>query len=346
MNGDPSRKLGPEVRPRGVQIPGARNIRITVGNAKRTVTYRGVENEIWSLERLGRKRDYKQKRELGRYSWSPLRGGRAVHWKRRKQIGAMDVERRNRADNISNHDEAGPITANPGLCIHPGRLYSPAAPGKLGPSLPSLPPPLHPPLSPPPPPPPPPPLLFQASKPSFNPYESRQPCVYNIAYDPSDIHVAIIRKIGKQSCTIKKHTSVIVLKHKQVGNPQAWKFLRAEQSAILSESYVQNPFGSLSNGQKASQRVERSRSEVVEGPETSSSLVESSEALRESSGFSRVGGWRKQPSATTSSNTGSNGSLFRAAWPWVIGLIGGPSRKLKPAPRKMAAVNPFFGLLA
>ncbi|KAF7417953.1 hypothetical protein HZH68_000606 [Vespula germanica] len=50
MNGDPSRKLGPEVRPRGVQIPGARNIRITVGNAKRTVTYRGVENEIWSLE--------------------------------------------------------------------------------------------------------------------------------------------------------------------------------------------------------------------------------------------------------------------------------------------------------
>ncbi|KAL2733367.1 hypothetical protein V1477_014335 [Vespula maculifrons] len=110
----------------------------------------------------------------------------------------MDVERRNRADNISNHDEAGPITANPGLCIHPGRLYSPAAPGKLGPSLPSLPPPLHPPLSPPPPPPPPPPLLFQASKPSFNPYESRQPCVYNIAYDPSDIHVAIVIDRGDE----------------------------------------------------------------------------------------------------------------------------------------------------
>ncbi|XP_043685856.1 uncharacterized protein LOC122637646 [Vespula pensylvanica] len=48
----------------------------------------------------------------------------------------------------------------------------------------------------------------------------------------------IIRKIGKQSCTIKKHTSVIVLKHKQVGNPQAWKFLRAEQSAILSVNYL------------------------------------------------------------------------------------------------------------
>ncbi|KAI4484817.1 hypothetical protein M0804_007383 [Polistes exclamans] len=53
-----------------------------------------------------------------------------------------DGERRNRADNISNHDEAGPITANPGLCIHPGRLYSPAAPGETrSPSLP----PLHPP---------------------------------------------------------------------------------------------------------------------------------------------------------------------------------------------------------
>ncbi|KAL2740499.1 hypothetical protein V1478_000640 [Vespula squamosa] len=191
------------------------------------------EKGVKQAERLGRKRDYKQKRELGRYSWSPLRGGRAVHWKRRKQIGAMDVERRNRADNISNHDEAGPITANPGLCIHPGRLYSPAAPGKLGPSLPSLPPPLSPPLPLPPPPPLPPPLLFQASKPSFNPYESRQPCVYNIAYDPSDIHVAIERKIGDKAVLSKS-----IQAHLDRGDEGAPRWKRIRYSDMVLSTYT------------------------------------------------------------------------------------------------------------
>lgn len=44
----------------------------------------------------------------------------ARRWRRRE---------RNRPDNISNHDEAGPISSNPGLCIHPGRLYSRRVPG-------------------------------------------------------------------------------------------------------------------------------------------------------------------------------------------------------------------------
>lgn len=52
------------------------------------------------------------------------------HCKIRKLVTAIHDRtacgsvRRNPVDNISNHTEAEPISANPGLDTHPGRFYS------------------------------------------------------------------------------------------------------------------------------------------------------------------------------------------------------------------------------